>query len=39
MVIERRTCEAQIKADRLDTLAGRDHTGEHEIERKTDSSG
>jgi hypothetical protein len=38
MVIECRTRETQIKTDRLDSLAGRDHTGEHGIERRPDSS-
>jgi hypothetical protein len=38
MVIERRPREPKIKTDRLDTLAGRDHPGEHGIERKSGSS-
>jgi hypothetical protein len=38
MVIERRPREPKVKTDRLDTLAGLDHTGEHGIERRTDGS-
>jgi hypothetical protein len=33
MVIERRPREPEIKTDRLDTLAGRDHPREHGIDR------
>jgi hypothetical protein len=35
MVIEGPTREVEIKADRLNPVAGRDHAGEHGIERNT----
>jgi hypothetical protein len=38
MFIERWAGQPEIKADRVNALAGRDHAGQNGIERKADGS-